>query len=84
MPEDRDSALSLVKGSPPALTVEQSRPVDLQAGKRIAPRQTTDEIIAAMEKCAATGAVEQQQKAVEFERQWQQSHGQSQDKKRIF
>jgi AAA domain/TrwC relaxase len=82
MPEDRDSALSLVHGSPPAPTVEQSPAVDLQEGKRPAPRQTTEEIIAAMEKCAATVTLEQQQKAAEFERQWQQTHGQAQERGR--
>jgi hypothetical protein len=82
MPEDRDSASSLVDGPRPAPTVEQSRAVDLQEGKRHAPRQTTKEIVAAMRKRATPGAVEQQKKATEFMRQWQQTHGQAQDKER--
>jgi hypothetical protein len=80
MPEDRDSALSLVNASPPAPTVEQSRAVDLQEGKRHAPRKTTKEIVAAMQKRATPGAVEQQQKAADFLRQWQQTHGQAQER----
>ncbi len=85
MPEDRDSALSLINGSPPApATIKQSREVDLQAGKQSAPGKAMQDIIAGMQKGRSPGAVEQRQRASEFVREWHQTHGQAQDKERAM
>jgi hypothetical protein len=99
MPEDRDSALSLVKGEHPYLTepkpvfhraeqsasprtTEQSHEVDLQEGKRQAAGKTTQEISAAIRKHTSPREAEQRQRAADSLRQWQQTHGESQDKNR--